>query len=303
MNYLIPIIIFRNKEMMLAAGVLPLLEEMISSPSSRGSATALYLNLSCYEEAKPVIGSSKAVPFLVQVLKSETDLQCKLDALHSLYNLSWLPSNIPHLLSAGIINGLQALITDPGDHTWTEKCIAIYINLALTNSARDKMIATPGVISGLSTILDVGEPVEQEQAATCLLHLCNENEKCSEMVLQEGVIPSLVSISVNGTSRGKQKAQKLLMMFREHAERTEQRERERERERERQPIQTLEVPERCDNDVVSTLPDQDQKPLSKSVSRRVMGKAWGYLWKYKSFSAGAEPGWPRGASFSINKKV
>ncbi|KAM7468746.1 hypothetical protein LguiB_016308 [Lonicera macranthoides] len=287
----------RNKEMMLAAGVLPLLEEMISSPSSRGSATALYLNLSCYEEAKPVIGSSKAVPFFVQVLKSETDLQCKLDALHSLYNLSWLPSNIPHLLSAGIINGLQTLITDPGDHTWTEKCIAIYINLALTNSARDEMIATPDVISGLSTILDIGEPVEQEQAATCLLHLCNENEKCSEMVLQEGVIPSLVSISVNGTSRGKHKAQKLLMMFREHAERNEQ------REQERQPVQTREVPERYDNDVVSALPDQDKKPLSKSVSRRVMGKAWGYLWKYKSFSAGAEPGWLRGANFSSNKKV
>ncbi|KAL0385377.1 UNVERIFIED_CONTAM: U-box domain-containing protein 45 [Sesamum radiatum] len=77
----------------------------------------------------------------------------------------------------------------------------------------------PGLISALATILDVGEPVEQEQAAACLLILCNSNEACSQMVLQEGVIPSLVSISVNGTVRGKQKAQKLLMLFREQRQR------------------------------------------------------------------------------------
>ncbi|KAK9081870.1 hypothetical protein Syun_031790 [Stephania yunnanensis] len=36
---------------------------------------------------------------------------------------------------------------------------------------------------------------------------------CSEMVLQEGVIPALVSMSVNGMTRGKEKMQKPLMLF------------------------------------------------------------------------------------------
>jgi hypothetical protein len=256
----------RNKEVMLGAGVLPLLEKMVANSNSHGSSTALYLNLSCLESAKPVIGSSSAVPFLIKILQGEIDPQCKLDSLHALYNLSSHLPNIPNLLSAGIIEGLQALLNDPGDQTWTEKCIAVYINLASSKSARDEMGITQGVIGGLSNILDSGDPVEQEQAAACLLILCNGNDKCSQMVLQEGVIPSLVSISVNGTMRGKQKAQKLLMLFRE------------QRQRDPSPSQTSQQ----SSDVALSV--EEAKPLTKSTSRRKMKRAWSYWWKSKSFA-------------------
>lgn len=255
---------------MLASGVLPILQKMIAHTDSVEAATALYLNLSCLEEAKPIIGTTEAVPFLIWVLKNEKNEQCKLDALHTLYNISSRPSNIPHLLTAGIIDGLQALIAHPNDQTWTEKCIAVLIYLASSKTARDEIITTPGLISALASILDVGEPIEQEQAAACLVILCNANEKCSQMVLQEGVIPSLVSISVNGTVRGKQKAQKLLMLFRE------------QRQRDPSPSPTW---ARSENIKVA-LPseDHDVKPLSKSISRRKVGKAWSFWRKNKSFS-------------------
>ncbi|GAB2211794.1 hypothetical protein Droror1_Dr00025129 [Drosera rotundifolia] len=45
-----------------------LLEEMILDPDSHGLAAALYLNLSCLEEAKPILGSSETVPFLTKLL-------------------------------------------------------------------------------------------------------------------------------------------------------------------------------------------------------------------------------------------
>lgn len=260
---------FRNKGMMLAAGILPLLWKMVANSSSIASATALYLNLSCLEEAKPIIGSSEAVNFLVKVLQEETDPQCKMDALHALYNLSSLASNIPFLLSAGIIHGLHALIKDSGDRMWTEKSIAVLINLALNKSAKDDIISFPGLISGLSTILDVGEPIEQEQAAACLLLLCNGNDKCSQMVLQEGVIPSLVSISVNGTNRGKQKSQKLLMLFRQ------------QRQREPHHVQTRELPESSE---MTVPPEEPRPPLFKSISTRKFGKNLSYWWKNKSFT-------------------
>lgn len=260
----------RNKELMLAAGVLPMLGEMIGISNSHGSITALYLNLSCLEEAKPIIGSSEAIPFLVQVLEGETDPQCKLDALHALYNLSCHPSNTSHLIASGIVKGLHTLLTDAGDHSWTEKTIAVFINLALSKSGRDEIVTTPGVVSALSTILDVGEPVEQEQAAACLLVLCTGNEKCSQMVLQEGVIPSLVSISVNGTIRGKQKSQKLLMLFRE------------QRQRDPPAVQLVQQPESSET---AGMANQDPKPLSKSTSRRKIGRAWSFWWKNKSFSS------------------
>ncbi|CDY15729.1 BnaA07g09000D [Brassica napus] len=91
----------RNKELMLTSGVIPLLERMITCSHSQGPATALYLNLSCLEKAKPVIGSSQAVPFFVKLLVpgEHTETQCKLDALHALYNLSTHSPNIPTLLS------------------------------------------------------------------------------------------------------------------------------------------------------------------------------------------------------------
>ncbi|XP_015894384.1 U-box domain-containing protein 6 isoform X2 [Ziziphus jujuba] len=258
----------RNKEMMLAAGIITLLEEMISSTNCHEFATAIYLNLSCLDEAKPIIGSSQAVPFLTNLLQADAETQCKIDALHALYNLSSFPCNIPNLLSAGVISGLQSLAAS-GEHTWTEKCVAVLINLASSQLGRDEMMSTPGLIGVLATVLDGGEPIEQEQAVSCLLLLCNGNDKCCQMVLQEGVIPGLVSVSVNGTSRGRDKAQRLLMLFRE------------QRQRDQQP--PAEVQMQAESSEMS-MPSTESKPLCKSVSRRKMGKAFSFLWKSKSYS-------------------
>lgn len=252
--------------MMLAAGILTLLGKMMPNPNSHGPATALYLNISCLEKAKPIIASSQAVPFLICLLQPETDPQCKLDALHALYNLSTLASNIPFLLSSGIINGLVSLLSVPYERTWTEKSVAVLINIAANRSGKDAIISGRGLISGLAAILDSGEPIEQEQAVSCLLVLCNDDDKCSQMVLQEGVIPALVSISVNGTVRGREKAQKLLMLFREQGQ--------------RDPPQPSEEP----GSSVVAFAVKEPNPLSKSMSRRKMGKAWSFIWKNKTYS-------------------
>ncbi|KAH7570472.1 hypothetical protein JRO89_XS05G0111400 [Xanthoceras sorbifolium] len=269
----------RNKELMLEAGVIPLLEKMISNSCSHASATALYLNLSCFDDAKSIIGTSQAVPFLVGLCKGETEPQCKLDALHALYNLSTLPSNISNLLSAGIINGLQSLAI-AGDHMWSEKSLAVLLNLASSQTGKEEMKSTPGLITGLATMLDVGEPIEQEQSVSCLLILCNGSEKCCQLVLQEGVIPALVSISVNGTTRGREKAQKLLMLFREQRQRDQspadiRQQQGNIREKKATPIFNAAPPD----------PAPESKPLCKSISRRKMGKAFSFLFKSsKSYS-------------------
>ncbi|KAF8378111.1 hypothetical protein HHK36_029448 [Tetracentron sinense] len=255
----------RNKKMMLSAGVIPLVDEMILKSNSYVSATALYLNLSYLNEAKPIIGLSQAVPFLVRLLQAETERPCKLDALRALYNLSTHSSNIPRLISADVIEGIQSLLTGSTDHTWAENSIAVFINLASSKSGKEKIISAPGLISGLAAILDTDELYEQEQAVSCLLILCNGNEKCCEMVLQEGVIPALVSISVNGTTRGKEKAQKLLMLFRE------------QRQRDPSPVQ------RQTASSSRALPVPESKPQCKSTSRK-MGRAWTSIWKSKNFS-------------------
>ncbi|KAK7399993.1 hypothetical protein VNO78_11191 [Psophocarpus tetragonolobus] len=258
----------RNKEIMLSAGVLSLLEEMISKTSSYGCSTALYLNLSFLEEAKSMIGTSQAVQFLIQLLQCDSDVQSKQDSLHALYNLSTMPSNIQYLLSSGIISSLQSLLVGEGDCMWTEKCIAVLINLATFQVGREEIVSAPGVISALASILDTGEPLEQEQAVSCLLILCNRSEECSEMVLQEGVIPALVSISVNGTPRGKEKAQKLLMLF-------------RKQRRDQSPVKTHQCPPETSDLSISPA---EMKPLCKSISRRKSGRAFSFFWKSKAYS-------------------
>lgn len=248
--------------MMLSQGVVQLLEEMILNSNSIESATALFLNLSCLEKAKPIIGSSSAVPFLVQLLQSDSNPQCKLDALHTLYNLSTLRANIPRLFSAGIIGGLQALLTSTAgltdEHMWAEKSIAILTNLASSKSGKKEILSAPGLISGIAAKLE-GEPGEQEQAASCLLVLCNEDRKCSQMVLQEGAIPSLVSVSVNGTARGKEKARKLLILFRD------------QRQNDSSHVQVVQQ-------VESNTGVPEIKPTCK-VSSNKPGRTWGSMWR------------------------
>lgn len=251
---------------MLAAGVLPLLEEMIRNMGSPGAVAALYLNLSCLEQAKPVIGSSEAVPFLIRVLNDTVDPTCKSDALIALYHLSSLHSNIPQLVSFNILDALQSLIEDD---TWTEKVLAILTNMA--NIARDEIISIHGLVSGLASALDINEPSVQEQAAACLLTLCTGNEKCIQMVLQEGVIPSLVSVSANGTIRGKQKAQKLLLLFREQRHQDP-------------PVVQDSGPQEYENSDTGVAPvNEEVRTLTKQVSKRKLGRGWSSLWRNKSF--------------------
>ncbi|OVA09495.1 Armadillo [Macleaya cordata] len=257
----------RNKMMMLSAGVIPVVEEMILNSNCYESATALYLNLSCLEEAKPLL--SQAVPFLVQLLSANCESQCKLDALHTLYNLSTHSPNIPSLLAAGILEGLQALLTNPADGEWVEKSIVLIINLASNQLGKEEITSAPGLISALAAILDMGELVQQEQAVSCLLVLCNGSEKCSEMVLQEGVIPALVSISVTGTTRGKDKAERLLMLFREL--------------RQRDASSDVDMQEQAEGGSMAGAPAPEPKPPCKSTSRK-MGRALSSIWRNKQFS-------------------
>ncbi|RZS10533.1 hypothetical protein BHM03_00041771 [Ensete ventricosum] len=185
----------RNKERLLSAGVIPLLEEMIQNSDAYEAAAALYLNLSCLDEAKPIIGSSQAVPFLIHLLQAHHYRRsCKHDALYALYNLSTHPANIASLLAAGIINRLHSFFTAPSGSTgniWSEKALAILINLASSVEGKKEIVSTAGLIGSIAGILDNATPAEQEQAVSCLLILCDD-DKCIHMVLQEGVIPALM---------------------------------------------------------------------------------------------------------------
>ncbi|KAM0926065.1 hypothetical protein ACQ4PT_003894 [Festuca glaucescens] len=269
----------RNKGLLLSAGVVDLLEQMTSNPRLSAAATALYLNLSCLPDAKSVIGSSQAVAFLVDRLYNHDACDtkassCKHDALYTLYNLSTHQASIPSLLSAGLVDALHCLFTESSVSEglgWTEKALAVLISLAANQAGRKEIMSTPGLVSTLAMLLDTGEPTEQEQAVSCLLAICTADDKCIAPVLQEGVVPSLVSISATGTGRGREKAQKLLKLFRE----------QRQRDALQQPQQQQSLSETGNGGAMVC--HRESKPLCKSKSKK-LGRTLSSLWKNRGFS-------------------
>lgn len=209
----------RNKKQLLSAGVIPLMEQMIQKPETCEAAIAMFLNLSCLPEAQATIGSSEAIPFLIKSLREDGSRSntCRLDALLTLYNLSLHSPNIPSLISFGIIQTLHAVLTPSS--AWTDKALTVLINLALSRAGKKEIAANPAMVGAIVLILDNGEPAEKEKAVSCLWIICSGDEGSSQTVLQEGVIPALVSLTANGTGRAKDKAQRLLRLFREQRQR------------------------------------------------------------------------------------
>jgi hypothetical protein len=195
------------------------MEQMIQKPETCEAAIAMYLNLSCIAEAHEVIGMSDAIPFLIKGLREDSSRSntCRLDALLTLYNLSLHAPNIPFLLSSGIIESLHTVLVPSSE--WTDKALSVLLNLALTRGGKKEIAANAAMVGAIVLILDNGERAEQEKAVSCLYVICSGDESSSQTVLQEGVIPVLVSLTANGTTRAKDKAQRLLRLFREQRQR------------------------------------------------------------------------------------
>ncbi|XP_020591753.1 U-box domain-containing protein 5-like [Phalaenopsis equestris] len=69
-------------------------------------------------------------------------------------------------------------------------------------------------IASIAEVLEFGGP-EQEQAVAIFLSLCSRNLRNCLLVLKEGIIPSLVNISVTGSEKGKENSLKLLHVLRD----------------------------------------------------------------------------------------
>uniref|UniRef100_A0A0C9RPB0 RING-type E3 ubiquitin transferase n=1 Tax=Wollemia nobilis TaxID=56998 RepID=A0A0C9RPB0_9CONI len=255
----------RNKAAILAAGTVPLLLDILDSETSE-AAVALLLMLSSWEDNKASIGSSRAIPVLIKLLDSESN-QCRQDAINALYNLSTYEGNRCHMVSAGAISKFDSLL-GCGEADCTEKCITILYNLASIEEGRAVIAATEGCIGAIAYLLDTGTPIEQEQAAAILLLLCTNSFECSQMVLNEGVIPSLVTLSVSGGPRGREKAEKLLRHFRD----------QRQQEFSCQTSQVV-----CTSQPSNNVENPKEKKTNQKTASKKIGRSLSFLWKSKSF--------------------
>lgn len=261
----------RNKASMLSSGILPLLLVLLDSERA-GAAVAVLLVLSSCDDNKASIGSSGAIPRLIELLDSDSYL-CRQDALDTLYNLSTFVGNKSRMVSAGAVWKIVHLL-GAGEVDCTEICISIFYNLATVQEGREAIAETDGCIVAIAELLETGTPKQQEQAAATLLLLCTNSSQHCQLVLQEGVIPSLVTLSVNGSSWGRDKAQKLLQHFRE------------QRQRDASWLSTSPKVGICNTEATTMNPENlskgGKRRLCKTTSRKI-GRTLSYFWKSKSF--------------------
>ncbi|KAH7296595.1 hypothetical protein KP509_26G029900 [Ceratopteris richardii] len=261
----------RNKAEIVNAGAVPVLLRLFSSESSlavREAVISVFLTVSCLDENKAALGSSGIILGLINHMDSGSPQGIK-DALTTLLNLTLFPGNHACLLKEGIIQKIFQLL-DLGDAESTEICITMLHNLMLLEEVHKIIAETDGYVSILGEFLDTGSQKEKELIVGIFLALCIDSHEYTQLVLREGVIPSLVMLSVNGTARGKDKAQKLLQHFRE------------ERQKDASRHETSQSP--CSPESFNTK-DLQGKP-EKGFFRRKTGSglSFGFFRRSKSFS-------------------
>ncbi|KAK9106144.1 hypothetical protein Scep_022988 [Stephania cephalantha] len=208
----------RNKVKIVNAGALNPLVGFLQTDNStwREYATAALLTLSASAINKPSISSSGAIPLLVQILK-EGSLQAKIDALMTLYNLSTQTENLASILSAKAIPPLVDLLKNCKKSSKTaEKCSALLEALLGFEEGRTALTAEEGGVLTVVEVLENGSLLSREHAVGALLTMCeSDRSKYREPILKEGVIPGLLELTVQGTSKSQSKARTLLQLLRD----------------------------------------------------------------------------------------
>ncbi|GAB2279552.1 hypothetical protein Dimus_014195 [Dionaea muscipula] len=98
------------------------------------------------------------------------------------------------------------------------RCITILKNLCHHEAVRISVTETEGCVASIAELLDNGSFEEQEHAVYILLSLCSQHLRYCQLVMEEGVIPALVSLAINGNDKGKIMAEELLRILRDVAD-------------------------------------------------------------------------------------
>lgn len=188
---------------------------------------AALLVLSSCGANKLEITSFGAIPLLIEMLGGEypndsntssISVQARLDAIATLHNLSTSPQIIPSLVSSGVVFSLLQLIHSYDKSSeLVEKAMLLLENVVSSSeTALMQLAGTSGAIRALVEAIEEGSMQCKEHAAGILLLICQScRDKYRGLILREGVMPGLLQLSVDGTWRAKDIAQKLLLLLRD----------------------------------------------------------------------------------------
>lgn len=209
----------RNKEKIVSSGAVPLLVEILGSNNNtlRELATAAILTLSASKSNKPTIAASGAIPLLVNILTSGS-IQGRVDAVTALHNLSDCHRNGDggRFISVEAVVPLLALLKDSKKYSkFADKATALLAILSESEGGRCAISEAKGGILTIVETIEEGSLRSTEHAVGILLSLCRSSrEKYRELILNEGPIPGLLLLTVEGTKKACKQSHELLKLLR-----------------------------------------------------------------------------------------
>uniref|UniRef100_A0A5B6ZAN0 RING-type E3 ubiquitin transferase n=1 Tax=Davidia involucrata TaxID=16924 RepID=A0A5B6ZAN0_DAVIN len=174
-------------------------------------ALAIVEVLSSHRFCGSKIAASGALTSILKIIDTQ-NREFQGPAIRILYNLSWNVDIRSLLVSSDFIPKLVPFFEDTA---LARYCITILENLCDIETARVSVAETDGCIASIAKLLEIDSHENQEHALTVLLSLCSQRVQYCQLVMDEGVIPSLVSISINGNDKGKASAMELLRLLRD----------------------------------------------------------------------------------------
>ncbi|KAL4577635.1 hypothetical protein LXL04_013745 [Taraxacum kok-saghyz] len=187
-----------------------LISELLGS-EVKEEALAIMEGLSSHENHRSKIASSGAVTHISNILDNTQTPQFQTPALKILNNLT-SNRNFRSLRSSELIPKLVSLSEIDSLSSY---CIAILKNLCGDQDNKSIIAETNGCMAFVANVLESESCEDQEQALEILVSLCSQSIDYCRLVMDEGVIPAIVCISINGNDKGKAKAHEMLRLLRD----------------------------------------------------------------------------------------
>ncbi|KZV49966.1 U-box domain-containing protein 7-like [Dorcoceras hygrometricum] len=210
-----------NKSAIVKAGavhkMLKLVRSLDGAPN-RAVAEAVvanFLGLSALDSNKPIIGSSGAIPFLVETLQKfdeNVGSLAKTDSLRALYNLSILALNVYTLLETDLV---PYLVNNLGDMEPSEIILSILSNVVAVSEGRRRIGAVPDAFPILVDVLNwTDSPGCQEKATYILIVMAHKSYGDRRAMIDAGIVLSLLELTLLGTPLAQKRASRMLECLR-----------------------------------------------------------------------------------------
>ncbi|KAL9273666.1 U-box domain-containing protein [Drosera capensis] len=201
----------RRKIQSISQDMYNVLASFLETEAAEETLTLMEL-FSVQENCGPKLEESGALSSILRFLDCDKpDFQ--ISALIILENLSSRGNNFS---SNSLHESVQRLVPLLSHDSLAGHCITILKNLCDIEATRVSITETKGCIASIAERLEyANSKEEQEHAVYILLSLCSQRVQYCQLVMEEGIIPTLVSLSINGNDKGKMMALELLRILRD----------------------------------------------------------------------------------------